>query len=121
MRAIAVVVAFLALSCASDASQRVKVRVTCYAPDEPGSDYYTRRRQSSTGVRLAWGHAATSPRWHGKRIRLECGLTVVSVDTIGTSKAGHGRPVVDVFFPSWRKARQWDDANPDFMMATIGG
>ena len=121
MRAITVAMALLLLCAEAECSQKVRVRVTCYAPDEPGSDYYTRRRQSSTGVRLAWGHAATSPRWHGKRIRLECGLTVVSVDTIGTSKAGHGRPVVDVFFPTWRAARRWDDSNPDFMWATVGG
>lgn len=90
-------------------------RITVYAPDEPRSDHWTRRRRSATGVRLAWGHCAVDPR------RIPYGSTVivgrhrfVAVDC-GAFRGWH----IDVFFDRWRDALRYDRATPDRMPITV--
>lgn len=91
-------------------------RITVYAPDEPRSDYWTRRRKSATGVRLAWGHCAVDPR------RIPYGSTVivgrhrfVAADCGGGVRGWY----VDVFFERWRDARRFNAATPDRMPITV--
>lgn len=90
-------------------------RITVYAPDEPRSDYWTRRRKSATGVRLAWGHCAVDPR------RIPYGSTVI----VGNKKflavdcGGFRGWWVDIYFDRWRDAVRFDRSTPDHMPITV--
>ncbi len=91
-------------------------RITVYAPDEPRSDRWTRRRKSATGARLDAGHCAVDPRRipYGSTI-IVAGRRLLAVDCGGGVRGWH----VDVFFPRWRDARAYDRATPDRLPITV--
>jgi 3D (Asp-Asp-Asp) domain-containing protein len=90
-------------------------RITVYAPDEPRSDYWTRRRRSATGVRLKPGHCAVDPR------RIPYGSTVIVAGRkfLAVDCGGFRGWHVDVFFDRWRDAIRFDRSTPDRLPITV--
>jgi 3D (Asp-Asp-Asp) domain-containing protein len=113
--------------------QSLLARVTVYwASGGRGSDSYTRRHQSSTGVRLRVGHCAVDQRRipYGSKVVLVDGV-FTAVDTGGaviSRKAARraGRTpsernalVIDRFFETKRQALSWANAHPAFMTVQV--
>jgi 3D (Asp-Asp-Asp) domain-containing protein len=113
--------------------QSLLARVTVYwASGGHGSDSYTRRHQSSTGVRLRVGHCAVDQRRipYGSKVVLVDGV-FTAVDTGGaviSRKAARraGRTpsernalVIDRFFETKRQALSWANAHPAFMTVQV--
>jgi hypothetical protein len=113
--------------------QSLLARITVYwASGGHGSDSYTRRHQSSTGVRLRVGHCAVDQRRipYGSKVVLVDGV-FTAVDTGGaviSRKAARraGRTpsernalVIDRFFETKRQALSWANAHPAFMTVQV--
>lgn len=105
-------------------------RVTVYWPGE--GDFYTKRRLSSTGVRLREGHCAVDPKvipygsvvkiaGIGKYVAVDTGRAVVSrraARAIGRNAAERNALVVDVFCSSRSKARALEASAAKFALVT---
>jgi len=113
--------------------QSLLARVTVYwASGGRGSDWYTRRHQCATGVRLRVGHCAVDPRRipYGSKVVLPDGV-FTAVDTGGAVKnrkaaRRSGRTasernalVIDRFFETKRQALSWANAHPEFMTVQV--
>ena len=113
--------------------QSFLARVTVYwATGGRGSDSYSRRHKSSTGVRLRVGHCAVDPRRipYGSKVVFSDGV-FTAVDTGGaliTRKAARrsGRTasernalVIDRFFETKRQALSWANTHPAFMTVQV--
>ncbi len=105
-------------------------RVTVYWPGE--GDFYTKRRLSSTGVKLREGHCAVDPKvipygsvvkiaGIGKYVAVDTGRAVVSrraARAIGRNAAERNALVVDVFCSSRSKARALEASAAKFALVT---
>ena len=105
------------------------VRLTTYSKTEAKCDKWTRRGQSSTGIRLKEGvTAAVDPNIipYFSKIELpEVKLSLVSLDTgsavvkrTASRKTG-GQIIIDVFFEKESTARQFRLNNPEIVEAHI--
>jgi 3D (Asp-Asp-Asp) domain-containing protein len=116
-----------------ESEQSALARVTVYwASGGRGSDRYTRRHKSATGVRLQEGHCAVDPRRipYGSKVVFPDGV-FTAVDTGGaviSRKAARrsGRTalernalVVDRFFETKRQALFWANAHPEFITVQV--
>ena len=106
-------------------------RVTVYWPGE-GGDHYTRRRLSSSGVRLRDGHCAVDPQIipYGSQVVFhdaECVAVDSGPDVVnrkaarlcGRTAAERRAIVIDRFFETKQKALAWAKANPHFMVVEV--
>lgn len=108
-------------------------RVTVYwASGGSGSDHWTRKHRSSTGVRLRTGHCAVDPRRipYGSKLMLPDG-PLVAVDTGrdvinrkaarrgGRSARERSALVIDRFFETKEQALSWARRNPRFMTVRV--
>jgi 3D (Asp-Asp-Asp) domain-containing protein len=111
--------------------KEMTVRVTVYWQQGRGSDRWTRRGQTSSGLPLVDRKtAAVDPKLipYGSRIVLPeaNNKELTAADTGGavvtrraSRKLGENHPVVDVFFKRKQDALAWAGANPPFMKALI--
>ena len=114
--------------------QSLLARVTVYwASGGRGSDGYTRRHKSSTGLRLKAGHCAVDPRKipYGSQIIFPDRTGLVAVDTgsaVRSRKAARkggstayekSAVVVDRFFETKGQALAWARRNPAFMTLRV--
>ena len=105
-------------------------RVTVYWPGE--GDFYTKRRMSSTGVKLREGHCAVDPNvipygsvvkiaGIGKYVAVDTGRAVVSrraARATGRTPAERNALVVDVYCSSRSKARALEANTSKFALVT---
>lgn len=104
--------------------------ITCYWRYGRETDKWTRRGQSSTGVKLALGVVAVDPNIipYGSLVTIsgvpgvflaaDCGSDVtkrVAAKRTAHSSAEKGAIVVDVFFPTEREGRAFDSRLPKFV------
>lgn len=109
-------------SCAS-----LIARVTAYAPDEPGADWYTRRRKCSSDVRLRLraGHCSVDPRLipYGSLVKVEGWGTFRAVDTgdaVVNQRASRRKfPIIDVFFERWQEALEAVEQKPKIVKVEV--
>ena len=108
-------------------------RVTVYwASGDCGSDAYTRRHQSSTGVRLRVGHCAVDPRRIPYRSKVvlpdgvftavDTGAAVISRKAArrsGRTASQRNALVIDRFFETKRQALAWANSHPEFMTVEV--
>ncbi len=108
-------------------------RVTVYWAGGKGSDRYTRRHKTATGLRLRTGHCAVDPKKipYGSKVMLPDGSSLAAVDTgtaVKNRKAARksGRTldernalVVDRFFETKRQALNWAKTHPLFMPVQV--
>ncbi|MGA7213525.1 MAG: 3D domain-containing protein [Terrimicrobiaceae bacterium] len=106
-------------------------RVTVYWPGE-GGDHYTRRRLSSSGVRLRDGHCAVDPQiipygsvvkipGMGKYVAVDTGSAVVArraARAAGRTPDERNALVVDVYCSSRAKAREIEATADKFALVT---
>jgi 3D (Asp-Asp-Asp) domain-containing protein len=113
--------------------QSFLARVTVYwASGGRGSDSYTRKHKSATGVRLRVGHCAVDPRRipYGSKVIFPDGV-FTAVDTglalknrkaarrSGRTAAERNAIVVDRFFETKRQALSWANAHPEFITVRV--
>lgn len=104
-------------------------RVTVYwASGGKGSDRYTRRHKTATGLRLRDGHCAVDPNKipYGSNIVLPDGTTLAAVDTgtavrnrkaarlLGKTPVERNAVVIDRFFETKKQALVWANTHPHF-------
>ena len=108
-------------------------RVTVYwASGGSGSDHWTRKHITASGVRLRGGHCAVDPRLipYGSKVILPDGpLTAVDTGShvrsrraarrIGRTAAERNAIVIDRFFETKREAMAWVRKNPYFMTVRV--
>ena len=114
--------------------QSVLARVTAYwASGGGGSDRYTRKHKSATGMRLRTGHCAVDPKKipYGSRVIFPDGTALAAVDTgtavknrkaarkLGRTTYERNAIVVDRFFETKRQALSWASKNPPFMPVRV--
>ena len=115
------------------AERSMLARVTVYwASGGAGSDSWTKKHQTSTGVRLRYGHCAVDPRRipYGSKVIFPDG-TLTAVDTgkhvrtrhaarrTGRSNAERNAIVVDRFFETKSQALAWSRKHPHFMTVKV--
>lgn len=107
---------------------RCLARITVYWAKGPGTDGWSRRFKSSTGVRLKPGHCAVDPDRipYYSKVQVDGVGTLVAVDTgtdvcnrkaarhAGRSKKERQAIVVDVFYPTREQALAAADDLPKF-------
>jgi len=107
-------------------------RITVYWARGRGTDWYTRRLQSATGVRLMRGHCAVDPRVipYGSVVRVHGVGDFWAVDTgravrerqaarrLGRSREEQEAIVVDLFFPTRSEALEMTRRIPRFTMVS---
>jgi 3D (Asp-Asp-Asp) domain-containing protein len=105
-------------------------RITAYWPEE--GDSYTKRRLSSTGVKLRDGHCAVDPKvipygsvvkisGMGKYVAVDTGPAVVSrraARATARTSAERKALVVDIYFPNRSKARALEKNGEKFALVT---
>jgi 3D (Asp-Asp-Asp) domain-containing protein len=109
-------------------------RVTVYwASGGKGSDRYTRRHKTSTGLRLRAGHCAVDPNKipYGSNIILPDGTRLAAVDTgtavrnrkaarlSGKTPVERNAVVIDRFFETKDQALAWANSHPHFQPVRV--
>ena len=109
-------------------------RVTVYwASGGKGSDPFTRRHKTATGLRLRDGHCAVDPNKipYGSNIVLPDGTTLAAVDTgtavrnrkaarlLGKSPVERNAVVIDRFFETKEQALAWANTHPHFLPVRV--
>lgn len=104
----------------------ITVRLTVYWSDGSGSDYWTRKFQSSTGDKLRPGFCAVDPKIipYGTKIYIPTiNITLIAKDTgsdVVKKRASRGLyPIVDVYFPKKEDALHFANNNPLIVKAEI--
>lgn len=112
----------------------VLARVTVYwASGGKGSDRYTRRHKTATGLRLRDGHCAVDPSKipYGSNIILPDGTSLAAVDTgtavrnrkaarlSGTTPVERNAVVIDRFFETKQQALAWANTHPHFLPVRV--
>lgn len=109
-------------------------RITVYwASGGKGSDPYTRRHKTATGLRLQNGHCAVDPNKipYGSNVVLPDGTTLAAVDTgtavrnrkaarlSGQTPNERNAVVIDRFFETKAQALAWANSHPHFLPVRV--
>jgi 3D (Asp-Asp-Asp) domain-containing protein len=113
-------------------TQSALARITVYWAKGDGTDYWSRRFRSATGVRLRTGHCAVDPRRipYFSHVEINGVGSFLAVDTgtdvrlrsaarrAGRSKKERQAIVVDVFYPTRAEALAAAEELPKFAMVS---
>ena len=107
----------------------IYARVTVYWSEGGDSDYYTRHKETATGMPLVDGEsAAVDPSVipYGSNISIPGYGTAKAVDTgsavisrKASRECGSHAPVIDLYFKRREEAENWSNSHPQFENVTL--
>lgn len=111
-------------------SKKIMARLTTYSVNEKRGDKWTRKKQSSTGIRLKENFsAAVDPRiipYYSKVLIPELDLELFAHDTgsavksrLASRKTGRNEPIIDIFFNKEIDAKKFRLNNPAIVEVLI--